>query len=49
MPKHGSWLNAAEIEIGVMQRECFKMTRKHELTGDLHEKKKREIWALNSA
>ena len=23
-PKHGSWLNMAEIEIGVMSRQCLK-------------------------
>ena len=23
-PKHGSWLNMAEIEISVMSRQCFK-------------------------
>jgi hypothetical protein len=22
-PKHGSWLNMAELEIGVMSRQCF--------------------------
>lgn len=23
-PKHGSWLNMAEIEIGVMENQCLK-------------------------
>lgn len=23
-PKHGSWLNIAEIEIGIMNRQCLK-------------------------
>ena len=26
-PKHGSWLNMAEIEISVLERECFKKRR----------------------
>jgi hypothetical protein len=25
MPKHGSWLNMAEIEIGIFERECSKV------------------------
>lgn len=33
-PKHGSWLNMAEIEINVMQRECLgpRMESEHLLT-----------------
>jgi len=33
-PKHGSWLNMAEIEIGVMSRQCLKRripTRRYSL------------------
>lgn len=29
-PKHGSWLNMAEIEIGILQRQCLKKKMKDE-------------------
>jgi len=37
-PKHGSWLNMAEIELGILQRQCLnrripdQQTRRQEVT-----------------
>ena len=32
MPKHGSWLNQAEIELGLISRQCTGTRRIPELT-----------------
>jgi hypothetical protein len=32
MPKHGSWLNIAEIELSVLQRQCLNGRLQHQPT-----------------
>lgn len=46
-PKHGSWLNMAEIEIGVMSRQCLnrRLDDRHVLTAEVtawHRRRNRE-------
>lgn len=41
-PTHGSWLNQAEIEIGIFSRQCFGTRRISDL-----QRLRRESWAWN--